>query len=128
MNATDTDPEKIKTALWNIVNSAGVSTTVYTSNRKSVSGVTDFAIVDVNGIITDKAGHARCICMVQMFAKDIDEKGTENMTKLSSMYASLLAALPYNSKPYTFSKRNQVGRRDMLGFHATIVNLDCLIY
>lgn len=128
MTATDTDPMKIKTALWHFINNAGVSANIFTTNRPNASKLDDFVIVDINGIVTDKAGYARCICMVQLFAKDIDQNGTENMTKLSEMYSALMDALPYNSKPYTFSKRNQVGRRDSLGFHATLVNLDCLIY
>lgn len=128
MTATDTDPIKIQTALWNLVKDAGVSDKVFVSNRPASSDHDDFVIVDTNGIVRDEAGYARCICLVQLFARDIDQNGTENMTKLSEMYSALLDALPYNKSPYTFSKRNQVGKRDSNGFHATLVNLDCLIY
>ena len=128
MNATDTDPMAIQTALWHLIDDALVSENIYVANRPNSSKLNDFVVVDVNGLITDKFGHARCICLVQLFAKDIDQKGTENMTRLSEMYSALLEALPYNSAPYTFSKKNQVGRRDTLGYHATLVNLDCLIY
>lgn len=128
MTATDTDPIKIQTALWNLVKDADVSDNVFVSNRPASSDLDDFVVVDTNGLVNDGAGHARCICLVQLFAKDIDFNGTENMTRLSEMYSALLDALPYNSAPYTFSKRNQVGKRDSNGFHATLVNLDCLIY
>jgi hypothetical protein len=128
MTATDTDPVLIQTALWNFIDTAGVSANIFVSNRPNASRHDDFVVVDINGVVTDKAGHARCVCLVQLFAKDIDQKGTENMAKLSEMYETLIDALPYNTAPYTFRKKNQVGRRDSLGYHATLVNLDCLIY
>jgi hypothetical protein len=128
MNATDVDPVKIQNALWYLVKDAEVSDNIFVGNRPASSELDDFVVVDLNGVVRDLAGHARCTCLVQLFAKDIDQNGTENMTRLSEMYASLLGGLPYNAAPYTFSKKNQVGRRDSLGFHATLVNLDCLIY
>jgi hypothetical protein len=124
----NTDPEKVKTALWNLIKNGSVSQNVFVSNRPAVSTNDDFVVVDVNGAITDFDGYARCVCMVQLFARDIDNVGTANMVKLSSMYDTLISILPYNVKPYTFSKKNQVGRRDSLGFHATIINLECIIY
>ncbi len=128
MNATDVDPVKIQTVLWYLAKDAEVSENVFVANRPQDSELEDFVVVDINGPIRDLAGHARCTCLVQLFAKDIDLNGTENMTRLSEMYAALLDGLPYNAAPYTFTKRNQVGRRDSHGFHATLVNLDCLIY
>ena len=134
MTATDTDPVLIQTALWNFIDNAGVSSNIFVSNRPNTSRHDDFVVVDVNGMVTDKevdngtTYSARCVCLVQLFAKDIDQKGTENMAKLSEMYETLIDALPYNTAPYTFKKKNQVGRRDSLGYHATLVNLDCLIY
>lgn len=127
MNATDVDPVKIQNALWYLISDAAVSDNIFVANRPQSSELPDFVVVDT-GTVRDLAGHARCICLVQLFAKDIDLNGTENMTRLSEMYAALLAGLPYNAAPYTFSKRNQVGKRDSNGFHATLVNLDCLIY
>ena len=128
MNATDVDPVKIQNVLWYLVKDAEVSENIFVANRPADSELSDFVVVDVNGAIRDLAGHARCTCLIQLFAKDIDLNGTENMTRLSEMYAALLSGLPYNAAPYTFTKRNQVGRRDSHGFHATLVNLDCLIY
>lgn len=123
----NSDPELIKTALWTLLNGV-VSDNVFISNRKSVSDLSDFAVVGVNGTVIDSDGYSRCTCFVQLFAKDIDNIGTSDMVKLSAMYDSLLTVLPSNEKPYTFSKRNQVGRRDSHGFHLTMINLDCLIY
>lgn len=128
MTTTDTDPVLIQSALWNAIRDIGVSDNVFISNRPSASSVSDFVVIDINGYVVDKAGHARCVCLVQLFAKDLDNKGTMNMSKLSEMYETLLDALPYNTSPYTFTKKNQVGKRDTLGYHATLVNLDCLIY
>lgn len=127
MNATDVDPVKIQNALWYLISDAAVSDNIFVANRPQSSDLPDFVVVDT-GTVRDLAGHARCICLVQLFAKDIDLNGTENMTRLSEMYTALLDGLPYNAAPYTFSKRNQVGKRDSNGFHATLVNLDCLIY
>lgn len=123
----NSDPEKIKTALWNLL-SGVVSDNVFVSNRPSKSDLTDFVVIGINGAVIDFDGYSRCTCLVQLFAKDLDKIGTSDMTKLSSMYDSLLTVLPSNEKPYTFSKGNQVGRRDLHGFHLTMVNLDCLIY
>jgi hypothetical protein len=134
MTAYDSDPELIKTALWNLVKDAGVSDNIFVSNRPDSSKLPDFVIVDTNGFVTDKlvdngsSFGGKCLCLVQLYAKDIDQKGTEDMVKLSEMYAALIDGLPYNSAPYTFRKKNQVGRRDTLGFHATLINLECLIY
>jgi hypothetical protein len=128
MTATDTDPVLIQSALWSMISDIAVSDNVFVSNRPSNCTLTDFVVVDINGMVVDKAGHARCVCLVQLFAKDLDQLGTEDMGKLSTMYSTLLGALPYNTSPYTFTKKNQVGRRDSLGYHATLVNLDCLIY
>lgn len=127
MTATDADPIKVQTALWGMIDSLGVSANIFVVNRPDASKLDDFVVVDVNGAITDYDGYARCVCLVQLFAKDIDKKGTENMTKLTEMYEALLDGLPYVTGVYTFKKRNQVGRRDTLGFHATLINLDCLI-
>lgn len=127
MNATDVDPVKIQNALWYLVKDAGVSANIFIGNRPESSSLPDFVVVNT-GTVRDLAGHARSICLVQLFAKDIDLNGTENMARLSEMYSALLGGLPYNAAPYTFSKRNQVGKRDSGGFHATLVNLDCLIY
>lgn len=127
MNALDVDPVKIQNALWWLVKDANVSENIFIGNRPESSDLDDFVVVDT-GSVRDLAGHARSICLVQLFAKDINLNGTVNMTRLSEMYEALLSGLPYNAAPYTFSKRNQVGRRDSNGFHATLVNLDCLIY
>ena len=124
----DSDPEKVKTALWHLVDDAAVSANVFVSNRPVNSDLTDFVVVNINGAITDYDGYSRCICLVELFAKDIDKKGTPNMGKLTEMYEALLAALPYNVAPYTFDKKNQIGTRDIHGFHVTRINLDCLIY
>lgn len=123
----NSDPEKIKTALWNLL-SGVVSDNIFISNRQANSDLSDFAVIGVNGAVTDFDGYSRCTCFVQLFAKDIDKIGTSDMTKLSSMYDALLSVLPSNKSPYTFSKGNQIGSRDSHGFHLTMVNLDCLIY
>jgi len=123
----NSDPEKIKTALWTLL-SGTVSDNVFVSNRPATSDLLDFVVIDVNGAIVDYDGYGKCVCMVQLFAKDINYIGTPDMAKLTAMYDLLLTVLPYNIKPYTFSKKNQVGRRDSHGFHATLINLDCLIY
>lgn len=134
MTQNNSDPVKILTALWTLLHTKGVSNNIYISNRPAASKHDDFVVISINGAVTDKTANggmslgAKCVCLVQLFAKDIDQKGTQNMTKLSTMYDALLTALPYNTAPYTFSKKNQVGQRDSLGFHATLVNLDCLIY
>ena len=134
MQVTNTDPNLILTALWTALSSTGISDNFFIGNRPAVADIDDFVVIDINGMVQDKqtdAGKAvsgKCVCLVQLFARDIDAKGTLNMTKLSAMYSALLDTLPYNTSPYTFSKKNQVGRRDTLGFHATLVNLDCLIY
>lgn len=127
MNALDVDPVKIQNALWWLVKDANVSENIFIGNRPESSYLDDFVVVDT-GSVRDLAGYARSICLVQLFAKDINLNGTVNMTRLSEMYEALLSGLPYNAAPYTFSKRNQVGMRDSNGFHATLVNLDCLIY
>jgi hypothetical protein len=124
----NTDIEKIKTALWNIVTDANVSDNVFTSNRKSKSDLSDFVVVGINGSVNPYDGGARCICFVSLFAKDIDNIGTEDMGRLTEMYDALILALPYNVKPYTFSYERQIGRRDSHGFHANIFNLECKIY
>ena len=134
----NSDPEKIKTALWALVNNAFVATDgetvdvsdckVFVSNRPDASSMSKFAVVDINGAVIDYDGYSRCTCAVLLYAKDIDKKGTSNMTVLTNLYDTLLSALPYNERPYTFSKKNQIGRRDIHGFHVTMVNLDCLIY
>jgi len=134
MEATNTDSNLILTALWTALNAAGVSSNIHISNRPAVADIDDFVVIDINGSINYDITDGRtlisgkCVCFVQLFARDIDAKGTLNMAKLSSMYSSLIGALPYNTSPYTFSIKNQVGRRDSLGFHAKLVNLDCLIY
>jgi len=123
----NSDPEKIKTALWTLL-SGVVSDNVFVSNRPAKSANDDFVVVGVNGAVIDFDGYSRCTCFAQLFARDIDNTGTSDMVKLSSMYDSLLSVLPSNEKPYTFSKANQVARRDSHGFHLTMINLDCLIY
>jgi hypothetical protein len=128
MIATNADPNLILTALWTLIKGVGVSDNIFISNRPSVADIDDFIVIDINGMVRDNAGHARCVCLVQLFARDVDKKGTMDMTKLTEMYSTLLGVLPSNISPYTFDKKNQVGRRDIFGFHATLVNLDCLIY
>jgi len=128
MIATNANPDLILTALWNLLTTEGISDNIFISNRPAVADIDDFVVIDINGMVLDKAGHARCVCLVQLFARDIDKKGTLNMTRLTEMYDALLGALPSNISPYTFDKKNQVGRRGTHGFHATLVNLDCLIY
>lgn len=134
----NSDPEKIKTALWTMLTNALSATAeaevdvsgckVFVTNRPDASAMDMFAVVDINGTVTDYDGYSRCVCMVQLFAMDIDKIGTPNMVVLSNLYDTLVSALPYNEAPYTFSKKNQIGRRDPHGFHVTMVNLDCLIY
>ena len=124
----NTDIEKIKTALWQIVTDATVTDNVFTSNRKSKSDLSDFAVVGLNGSVVIYDGGASCTCFVALYAKDIDNIGTENMGGLTAMYDALVLAFPYNVKPYTFSLGNPFGRRDSHGFHSTIVNIECKIY
>lgn len=134
----NSDPEKIKTALWTLLTNALSATDgeevdvsgckVFITNRTDASVNDMFAVVGINGTVTDYDGYSRCVCLVQLFARDIDEIGTSNMVVLSNLYDTLLAALPSNEVPYTFSKKNQIARRDPHGFHVTMVNLDCLIY
>jgi len=134
----NSDPEKIKTALWTLLTNAFAATEdetvdvsdckVFITNRPDASAMDSFAVVDINGSIVDYDGYSRCVCIVQLFVKDIDKIGTPNMTGLSNLYDVLLTALPSNVAPYTFDKKNQIGRRDIHGFHVTMVNLDCLIY
>lgn len=140
MQQTNTDPNLILTALWTMLDSIvdiddeKVFPVVNISNRPAVAASDSFVVIDINGMVLDKptdSGNAiggKCVVLVQLFAKDLDNKGTLDMVKLTAMYEALLGALPYNLAPYTFTKKNQVGRRDALGFHATLVNLDCLIY
>lgn len=140
MQQTNTDPNLILTALWTFLDGitddedAKVFPSIYIDNRPAVSDNDSFVVININGLVQDKnldvgaAYGGKCVCLVQLFARDIDAKGTLNMVQLSTMYSALTGNLPNNTSPYTFSKKNQVGRRDSLGFHATLVNLDCLIY
>lgn len=140
MQTTNADPNLILTALWTMldsvvdINDEKVFPVVNISNRPAVATHDSFVVIDINGMVLDRntdSGNAiggKCVCLVQLFARDLDAKGTLDMGTLTAMYEALLGALPYNSAPYTFTKKNQVGRRDALGYHATLVNLDCLIY
>jgi len=140
MIATNADPNLVLTALWTFLDGitddedAKVFPVVHIGNRPAASDNDSFVVININGLVQDKTTDTRdsvggrCVCLVQLFARDIDANGTLNMGQLSTMFNALVGALPYNTSPYTFSKKNQVGRRDVLGFHATLVNLDCLIY
>ena len=125
----NSDARKIQMALWTHLKDSDVSAVIELDNRTEASdGVTDFVVIKTNGYVLNKAGHGRCVVLVDMYAKDLDQKGTINLDKLTDMFDLLDGCLPYNTAPYTFSIKNQVGKRDTLGYHITSVNLDCLIY
>lgn len=140
MQETNADSNLILTALWTFLDGITdgddekVFPVVNIANRPAVATNDSFVVIDINGMISGRSTDggndcmARCVCLVQLFARDLDAKGTLDMVKLTSMHSALIGALPYNIAPYTFKKKNHVGRRDALGFHATLINLDCLIY
>lgn len=134
MNRIATDPERVKKALYDVLSATAtaekpaISANFFISNRpKSTVPLDSFVVLDVNGPVVDYANYARCVCSVALFARDVDQSGTEDMTLLTAMYDALLKRVPADTGAYTFTKRNQAGKHDTLGFHCTVVNLDCLI-
>lgn len=129
MNPSDAQKYKILLALWNILNTAGLSENILIDNRKSASKLDSFVVIGINGRIRNMVGHSRCNCFVQLFARDVDTVGTVNITTIDSLSDALHTALPPDSQSgvYTFNMGDEIGKRDLLGFHSVIYNVSCLI-
>jgi hypothetical protein len=129
MTDNDTLKNNILMALWNLLSEANLSETILIGNRRSSSKLSDFVVLSVNGRIRKSMGYARCNLMVQLFAKDADNVGTENMTRITQMSEALLAAIPRNTHRgvYTFNAGDEIGRRGTLGYHSVTFDVACLI-
>jgi hypothetical protein len=129
MNPTSAHKYNILTALWNVLSAANLSENILIDNRKSASKLDSFVVIGINGRIRNMVGHSRCDCFVQLFARDVDTVGTPGMTKISELSEGLLQALPKDTQSgvYTFNLGDEIGKRDLLGFHSVIFNVSCLI-
>jgi hypothetical protein len=129
MNPTDAHKYNILLALWNVLNTANVSENILIDNRRSASKLDSFVVIGINGRIRNMVGHSRCDCFVQLFARDVDLLGTPGMTKISELSSALLSSLPKDKQSgvYTFNMGDEIGKRDLLGFHSVIFNVRCLI-
>lgn len=100
---TNFDIQAIEEVLANAVRRGNVTSKVFKGQRPNVTenSMTDFSVVSVATRITDMSALGRCLCRIELFAKNLTN-GEKNGTKLSLMYARLLEIFPITHEKYIF--------------------------
>ena len=130
MFSTNYDINKIELELKAVVKNAGLSLNVYTGDRPSISDTTqnELVVVSVASTLTDMSAYGRCICAIDMFAKDLSN-GCKNGTKLSIMTQKAISIFPISSESYIFSCEPNIipMGTDTFGYHVERLQITVLI-
>ena len=130
MFSTNYDINKIELELKSVVMTAGLSLNVYTGDRPSISDTTqnELVVVSVASTLTDMSAYGRCICAIDMFAKDLSN-GCKNGTKLSIMTQKAISIFPISSINYIFSTEPNIipMGTDTFGYHVERLQITVLI-
>lgn len=130
MFSTNYDINKIELELKSVVLTAGLSANVYTGDRPSISDTTqnELVVVSVASTLTDMSAYGRCICAIDMFAKDLSN-GCKNGTKLSIMTQKAISIFPISSINYVFSTEPNIipMGTDTFGYHVERLQITVLI-
>lgn len=130
MFSTNYDINKIELELKSVVMTAGLSANVYTGDRPSISDTTqnELVVVSVASTLTDMSAYGRCICAIDMFAKDLSN-GCKNGTKLSIMTQKAISIFPISSINYVFSTEPNIipMGTDTFGYHVERLQITVLI-
>ena len=130
MFSTNYDINKIELELKSVVMTAGLSANVYTGDRPSISDIklNEFVVVSVASTLTDMSAYGRCICAIDMFAKDLSN-GCKNGTKLSIMTQKAISIFPISSINYVFSTEPNIipMGTDTFGYHVERLQITVLI-
>lgn len=97
------DIQKIEAVLASAVRDGHVASKTFMGQRPNISDtlMPDFAVVSVSTSITDLRALGRCICLIELFAKNLSN-GEKNATKLSLMYQRLFKIFPIQNDIYLF--------------------------
>ena len=130
MFSTNYDINKIELELKSVVMTAGLSANVYTGDRPSISDTTqnELVVVSVASTLTDMSAYGRCICAIDMFARDLSN-GCKNGTKLSIMTQKAISIFPISSINYIFSTEPNIipMGTDTFGYHVERLQITVLI-
>lgn len=106
---------------------------IYCGNRPSIINEKEpsFIVVSVaNGGSNSSANHevisSRKVCAIQIWTRDLGY-GMKNMQLESSIRKTILTLIPAIAGNYKFTYMNDVGTRDLLGFHGKYINLNCYV-
>lgn len=96
------------------------------------TNMSEFAVASVNGRMGGERTESMpisgsCLILVELWAKDRNG-GLKDLHSISNMRSNLVSLLPYKGEYFTLTYNNEVGGRDKLGFHSSMINLNCLIY
>lgn len=130
MFSTNYDINKIELELKSVVMTAGLSANVYTGDRPSIADakLNELVVVSVASTLTDMSAYGRCICAIDMFARDLSN-GCKNGTKLSIMTQKAISIFPISSINYVFSTEPNIipMGTDTFGYHVERLQITVLI-
>ena len=130
MFSTNYDINKIELELKSVVMTAGLSANVYTGDRPSIvdAKLNELVVVSVASTLTDMSAYGRCICAIDMFARDLSN-GCKNGTKLSIMTQKAISIFPISSINYIFSTEPNIipMGTDTFGYHVERLQITVLI-
>lgn len=96
------DIGKIENVLADAIIKGNVSQNVFKGQRANVdANMKDFVVASVATRVTDRGALGRCICRIELFAKNLSN-GQKNTAKLSIMYERLLGIFPIEDNTYLF--------------------------
>lgn len=127
------DSNLVETELYNLIKTV-YSGDVYCGNRPHIQEIklNDYVVIKTNNttgknmIANDRVISSVFICSIQIWTRAI-RHGFKDMVKETEIRTLIINALPSTTNNYKFSYSNEVGARDLLGFHGKYINLKCTI-
>ena len=126
------DTNEIETTLYDLLKTEYTGT-IYCGNRPTIIEEKDaeFMVIQVaNGGKNITANHrvisSKKVCSIQIWTRDIGN-GMKNMQLESAIRTLIFTLIPAVAGNYKFTYMNDVGSRDLLGFHGKYINLNCYI-
>lgn len=126
------DTNDIETALYDLLKTVYTGN-VYCGNRPTIieKKEAEFIVVKAaNGGKDIEANHriisSKKVCSIQIWTRDIGN-GMKNMQLESSIRTLIFTLIPVVTGNYKFTYMNDIGSRDLLGFHGKYINLNCYI-
>lgn len=126
------DTNEIETALYDLLETK-YEGGIHCGNRPTVieDKASSFIVVKAsNGGDNITANYrvvsSRMVCSIQIWTRDL-KHGMKDMQLESAIRALIFTLIPTTVGNYKFTYMNDMGSRDLLGFHGKYINLNCYI-